>query len=316
MDIDNTEICEEIVFESNSKAAEIYGPNNLYLTMLEHSFDVVLQVRGHVLVVCGKQDAVRQTQEVIAQLWEKQQKDILITQEEVQAALRFASQKQAQTNMDIYFRTRKKKIYPRSPKQAILMENMRHHDLCFAAGPAGTGKTWLAVARAVEALLEGEVERIILTRPAVEAGEKIGFLPGDMQEKVDPYLRPLYDAMNDMMPKDFLEKRLASEEIEIAPLAFMRGRTLKNAFVILDEAQNTTEVQMKMFLTRLGEGSQMVVTGDLSQVDLPAGVKSGLRVAIDKVRHLSAVSVVHFDENDVVRHGLVAQIIEAWKEVT
>lgn len=316
MDIKDTETCEEVVFESNSKAAEIYGPNNLHLTMLEHAFEVLLQVRGHVLAICGTKQAVRQAQEVIAQLWQKQQQGIEITKQEVDASVRFVNTKESQADMSVHFQTRKKKVYPRSPKQAIFMDYMNNNDLTFAVGPAGTGKTWLAVAKAVEALSSGEVERIILTRPALEAGEKIGFLPGDMQEKIDPYLRPLYDAINDMMPKDFLEKRLVSGEIEIAPLAFMRGRTLKNAFVILDEAQNTTEIQMKMFLTRLGEGSCMVVTGDLTQVDLPTGVKSGLRIAIDKIRNLSSVAVVHFDERDVVRHDLVARIIEAWREVT
>ena len=183
----------------------------------------------------------------------------------------------------------------------------------YAAGAAGTGKTYLAVAKAVERLVSGDVERIILSRPAVEAGEQLGFLPGDMREKVDPYLRPLYDALHDMMPGQQVQKRLESGEIEVAPLAFMRGRTLANAFVILDEAQNTTAVQMKMFLTRLGENSRMVITGDLSQVDLPRGTRSGLRDAREALSQVDAIRFIRFADSDVVRHPLVAKIVHAYR---
>ena len=190
---------------------------------------------------------------------------------------------------------------------------MRHHDLVFGLGPAGTGKTYLAVAIAVSMLLEEQIERIILTRPAVEAGEHLGFLPGALEEKVDPYMRPMYDALYDMMPGDRVVRRRDAGEIEVAPLAYMRGRTLSNACIILDEAQNTTTVQMKMFLTRLGENSRMVVTGDPSQVDLPAGTRSGLRDAIEVLRGIDSIKIIEFSADDVVRHPLVATIVRAYE---
>jgi phosphate starvation-inducible PhoH-like protein len=189
---------------------------------------------------------------------------------------------------------------------------MRENELVFGLGPAGTGKTYLAVAAAIDLLMGGQVERVILSRPAVEAGERLGFLPGDLRDKVDPYLRPIFDALNDMLPADQIAKRLASGEIEVAPIAFMRGRTLARAFVILDEAQNTTPVQMKMFLTRLGEGSRMVVTGDPSQVDLPTGARSGLSDALEALRDVENIAIVRFTEKDVVRHPLVARIVGAY----
>jgi phosphate starvation-inducible PhoH-like protein len=208
--------------------------------------------------------------------------------------------------------TRKRHIAARSTVQADYMRAMDTRELVFGLGPAGTGKTYLAVAKAVSMMIKGEVDRIILSRPAVEAGERLGFLPGDMRDKIDPYLRPLYDALHDMLPGDQVAKRLAAGDIEVAPLAFMRGRTLANSFVILDEAQNTTPVQMKMFLTRLGEHSRMVVTGDLSQIDLPAGSRSGLRDALDVLEKVPSIGVVRFTDRDVVRHGLVAEIVRAY----
>jgi len=209
-------------------------------------------------------------------------------------------------------RTRKGTIGARTPTQASYMEALAGHDLVFALGPAGTGKTYIAVAQAVAMLASGRVERIVLSRPAVEAGERLGFLPGDLREKVDPYLRPLYDALHDMLPADQVARRIANGEIEIAPLAFMRGRTLAHCYVILDEAQNTTPVQMKMMLTRLGEGARMVVTGDLTQVDLPPGTPSGLGDALDTLEGVAGIGVVRFTEHDVVRHPLVARIVEAY----
>lgn len=215
---------------------------------------------------------------------------------------------------EIVLKTKKRYIYPRSATQAKYITEMMQNELVFGLGPAGTGKTYLAVALAVSMMLEGAVDKIILSRPAVEAGENLGFLPGDLKEKVDPYLRPLYDALYEMLPAEQVDKKLALGEIEIAPLAFMRGRTLSNAFVILDEAQNTTPMQMKMFLTRLGENSRMVVNGDLSQVDLPRGVISGLRDALDTLKGISNIGSVTFSANDVVRHGLVAKIVKAYEE--
>jgi len=209
--------------------------------------------------------------------------------------------------------TRKRHIFPRSPTQTAYIRALQEHELVFGLGPAGTGKTYLAVAMAVAMMLAGRVDRIILSRPAVEAGERLGYLPGDLREKVDPYLRPLYDALYDMLPADQVAKRLASGEIEIAPLAFMRGRTLANSFVILDEAQNTTPVQMKMFLTRLGENGRMVVTGDPSQVDLPRGAVSGLSEAQEILRRVEGVAFIRFTDKDVVRHPMVTRIVRAYE---
>lgn len=211
-------------------------------------------------------------------------------------------------------RTKKRVILPRSPTQGRYISELLKNELVFGLGPAGTGKTYLAVAVAVTMLLEGRVDRIILSRPAVEAGERLGFLPGDMREKIDPYLRPLYDALYDMLPPERVVKGLESGEIEVAPLAFMRGRTLANAFVILDEAQNTSPVQMKMLLTRLGENSRLVVTGDLSQIDLPLGVPSGLRDALDILDGVDGISFVRFNEADVVRHPLVTKVVRAYAQ--
>ncbi len=210
--------------------------------------------------------------------------------------------------------TRRGAVAARSPGQAAYMEALASHDLVFGVGPAGTGKTYLAVAQAVAMLQAGKVDRIVLSRPAVEAGERLGFLPGDMKEKVDPYLRPLYDALHDMMPAEQVVRRMGNGEIEVAPLAFMRGRTLAHCYAILDEAQNTSPVQMKMWLTRMGEGTRMVVTGDLSQVDLPGGTRSGLRDALDTLEGLSGIRVVRFDKRDVVRHPLVAAIVDAYDQ--
>ena len=210
-------------------------------------------------------------------------------------------------------RTRRKIIRPRSAGQKAYLDALAENELVFGIGPAGTGKTYLAVAHGIALLLAGEVERLILSRPAVEAGEQLGFLPGDMKEKVDPYLRPLYDALHDMLTPQRAQRMMADGTIEIAPLAFMRGRTLSHACVILDEAQNTTAMQMKMFLTRLGEGARMVITGDLSQIDLPAGVTSGLRDAVEKLADVEGVAVVRFSDADIVRHPLVARIVEAYE---
>ena len=209
--------------------------------------------------------------------------------------------------------TRRGAVGPRSPGQSTYMEMLARHEMVFGIGPAGTGKTYLAVAQAVAMLQAGRVDRIVLSRPAVEAGERLGFLPGDLKEKVDPYLRPLYDALNDMMPGDQVIRRMATGEIEVAPLAFMRGRTLAHAFVILDEAQNTTPVQMKMFLTRMGEGTRMVITGDLSQIDLPPGQRSGLRDALDTLEGIPTIGITRFGVRDVVRHPLVAAIVDAYE---
>jgi phosphate starvation-inducible PhoH-like protein len=247
---------------------------------------------------------------VLASLYERLRRGWPVEIADVDAAMRMCGLGAETTGRAII--TRKRHIQARSPVQADYMAAMDRHELVFGLGPAGTGKTYLAVAKAVSMMIKGEVDRIILSRPAVEAGERLGFLPGDLREKVDPYLRPLYDALHDMLPGDQVSKKLVAGDIEVAPLAFMRGRTLANSFVILDEAQNTTAVQMKMFLTRLGEHSRMVVTGDLSQIDLPPGTKSGLKDALEVLSGVPDIGFVQFTDRDVVRHGLVTRIVRAY----
>ena len=266
--------------------------------------------------ISGPEDQAEAAYDVLTSLYNQAKKGREIDAAEVDGALRMKisgnGNGKAINADDFAVKTQKRQIGPRSPQQAVYLEAIDKADLVFGLGPAGTGKTYLAVAKAVESLINGEIDRIILSRPAVEAGEQLGFLPGDMREKVDPYLRPLYDALHDMLPENQVAKKMENGEIEIAPLAFMRGRTLADAFVILDEAQNTTAVQMKMFLTRLGENASMVITGDLSQVDLPSGVRSGLRDAVEILDGVKGVSFVRFTEADVVRHPLVARIVKAY----
>ena len=316
-------------FEENALLPDLYGEHNRNLARMEQMLEVTIHERGNQLVVVGDPEDVNRTKDVLASLYNRLKQDMIVGAQEVDGAIRMAidgdqaphvketrrKAKAALPDTAMVVKTRKKHISPRSSLQATYLRDIDANELVFGIGPAGTGKTYLAVAKAVEALTTGEVDRIILSRPAVEAGEQLGFLPGDMQEKVDPYLRPIYDALYDMMPQDQVDKRMEKGEIEIAPLAFMRGRTLAHAFVILDEAQNTTAAQMKMFLTRLGEGSRMVVTGDLSQVDLPHGVRSGLRDAMETLDNVKGVSVIRFGEKDVVRHHLVKRIVHAYDKV-
>ena len=298
-------------FEDNQLVRQLVGPHHSFLAKIEAELGVVIHARGNQLHVEGAPPDVERALALLDGLYARLERGEPIGLGEVGAALKTpsAALERAQPAITI----RQRRIATRSPRQAEYIEAIDRHDLVFGLGPAGTGKTYLAVAKAVERLVGGQVDRIILSRPAVEAGEQLGFLPGNMRDKVDPYLRPLYDALHDMMPAAQVAKRLESGEIEVAPLAFMRGRTLANAFVILDEAQNTTAVQMKMFLTRLGENAQMVITGDLSQVDLPKGTRSGLRHALDVLRDLEGVAFIHFSEADVVRNPLVARIVRAYE---
>lgn len=295
-------------FDDNGLLHMLFGPGNAHLARIERRTGIRLASRGNTLSLSGAPDAVEMASLALDDLYRRLRDGQPVDLADVDAALRM-------TGFDgerIVFVTRKRRIHPQTPGQAVYMEAMERHELTFGVGPAGTGKTYLAVAKGVAMMQAGEVDRIILSRPAVEAGERLGFLPGDLREKVDPYLRPLYDALHDMMPSDQVARRLAAGDIEVAPLAFMRGRTLGNAFVILDEAQNTTPAQMKMFLTRLGEHARMVVTGDLSQVDLPAGVTSGLKDALEVLAGVPNVGVVTFTDRDVVRHALVADIVAAY----
>ncbi|TAL02828.1 MAG: PhoH family protein [Rhodospirillaceae bacterium] len=291
---------------------QLVGPHNANLLRLEERLGVVLRNRGNTIIIEGAARAAADAQTALRRLYGRLENGQPVERGDVDGSARMAASEIQGDAPELAIRTRKKHVVPRSPGQRAYFEALASHDLVFAIGPAGTGKTYLAVAQAVAMKLAGEVDRIILSRPAVEAGERLGFLPGDMREKVDPYLRPLYDALFDMLPGDTVSKLLASGEIEVAPLAFMRGRTLANSFIILDEAQNTTPVQMKMFLTRLGEHARMVVTGDLSQVDLPRGVRSGLEDAIGIVGNIRGVGRVNFTHRDVVRHDLVTRIVEAY----
>ncbi len=310
----------EINFElfNNTLVQQLVGPQDNNLRLIEKILGVEIGSFGNQMNIKGSAEAIEQAKTAIDVLYNKVSKGITINEEEVKAAIRIsggeADSAAAQDLSNIVLKTKKRHIYPRSATQALYIQEMMKNELVFGLGPAGTGKTYLAVALAVSMMLEGRIDKIILSRPAVEAGENLGFLPGDLKEKVDPYLRPLYDALYEMLPAEQVDKKIALGEIEIAPLAFMRGRTLSNAFVILDEAQNTTPMQMKMFLTRLGENSRMVVNGDLSQVDLPRGTVSGLRDALDVLNGTPNISSVRFSAADVVRHGLVAKIVKAYEE--
>lgn len=310
----------EINFElfNNTLVQQLVGPQDNNLRLIEKILGVEIGSFGNQMNIKGSAEAIEQAKTAIDVLYNKVSKGITINEEEVKAAIRIsggeANSAAAQDLSNIVLKTKKRHIYPRSATQALYIQEMMKNELVFGLGPAGTGKTYLAVALAVSMMLEGRIDKIILSRPAVEAGENLGFLPGDLKEKVDPYLRPLYDALYEMLPAEQVDKKIALGEIEIAPLAFMRGRTLSNAFVILDEAQNTTPMQMKMFLTRLGENSRMVVNGDLSQVDLPRGTVSGLRDALDVLNGTPNISSVRFSAADVVRHGLVAKIVKAYEE--
>lgn len=300
-------------FLDNSLVQLLFGPHNSHLEKIERQLGVTLSGRGNAVAMTGPGQSVQEAGQVLDDLYALAKRQGHVETADVDAALKMASHAGPAPN-DHMLRTRKRHIGARTPGQAAYLDALDSHELVFGIGPAGTGKTYLAVAKAVSLMLQGDIDRIILSRPAVEAGERLGFLPGDLKEKIDPYLRPLYDALHDMLPGDQVMKKLASGEIEVAPLAFMRGRTLANSFVILDEAQNTTPVQMKMFLTRMGEHSRMVVTGDSSQVDLPTGARSGLSDAIETLHDVPGVAFVHLTHRDVVRHGLVTEIVRAYDE--
>ena len=309
----------ELEFDDNRLLPQLFGSHNSHLARIEQELEVELRSRGNAVTITGPAVAAEAARNVLSGLYSRLQQGAEIDPAEVDGALRMAeapalSEAPGGSLLpeDLAIQTRKRRILPRSLRQAAYLEAIDNHDLVFGLGPAGTGKTYLAVAKAVESLIRGETDRIVLSRPAVEAGEQLGFLPGDMKDKVDPYLRPLYDALHDMLPANQVAKKIDTGEIEIAPLAFMRGRTLSHSFVILDEAQNTTAVQMKMSLTRLGENARMVVTGDLSQVDLPGGAKSGLRDAVNVLKDVDGVAFVNFTAKDVIRHQLVSRIVEAY----
>jgi phosphate starvation-inducible protein PhoH and related proteins len=311
----------ELEFDQPYLLGPLFGDYDRHLVMIEDRLGVNVSARGNRVMIEGEPDAAARAREVLTGLYNRLDQGQDVDAAAVEAVIGMAAQpaldgiinEEVSSPPRVMIRTRKKTIVPRSPVQTVYMEALGRDDMIFALGPAGTGKTYLAVAQAVQMLITGQVDRLILSRPAVEAGERLGFLPGDMKEKVDPYLRPLYDALYDMLPTEQVERRITSGEIEIAPIAFMRGRTLNDAFIILDEAQNTTPQQMKMFLTRFGMRARMVICGDPNQTDLPRGVESGLADAVAKLEGIPKLSMVRFGASDVVRHPLVGKIVEAYE---
>lgn len=310
-------------FDDNRLLPALYGDFDRHLARIEQLLGVTVASRGNSIIITGDAAPGQIASAALKSLYKRLADGLEVALAEVDAAVRLgrSAAEEGTTGVaelgggKLVIRTPKRHISPRSAGQQRYIRGLLDSELAFGLGPAGTGKTYLAVAMAVSMLTSGRIDRIILSRPAVEAGERLGFLPGDMRDKIDPYLRPLYDALYDMMPPEQVDRRLETGEIEVAPLAFMRGRTLSNAYVILDEAQNATPVQMKMFLTRLGENARMVVTGDLSQIDLPRGVTSGLRHAIRTLDGVPGVSTTHLHAEDVVRHELVSRIVNAYEAV-
>ncbi|RKF17273.1 PhoH family protein [Roseovarius spongiae] len=315
---------ETVEFPDNYLLIDLCGEHDRNLAEIERTLGVQILRRGNQLTVYGEADQVAETMEVLRALYERLEAGRAVERGDVDRELRMngpedetgaraGDQFEMFRDGRVEIKTRKKLVEPRTDAQRAYVRALYRNELAFGIGPAGTGKTYLAVAVGVSMFIDGHVDRIILSRPAVEAGEKLGYLPGDMKDKVDPYMQPLYDALNDFLPGKQLAKLVEEKKIEIAPLAFMRGRTLSNAFVVLDEAQNATTMQMKMFLTRLGEGSRMVVTGDRTQIDLPRGATSGLHDAERLLKSIPNIAFNYFTAKDVVRHPLVAAIIEAYE---
>ncbi|EOQ28028.1 MULTISPECIES: PhoH family protein [Bacillus] len=306
--------------ENTNEAIALFGVNDAHLKVIERELNVSIVTRGETVYASGAVETVTLVEKILQQLLVVIRKGVSITERDVAYAIQLAQQGKIAQFEELYeeeiFKTAKgKSIRVKTMGQRRYIHAMKKNDIVFGIGPAGTGKTYLAVVMAVRALKQGYVKKIILTRPAVEAGESLGFLPGDLKEKVDPYLRPLYDALHDILGQEYTQRMMERGVIEIAPLAYMRGRTLDDSFVILDEAQNTTGAQIKMFLTRLGFSSKMVITGDPSQVDLPKGVKSGLSLASNILSGVSGLSFITLEQTDVVRHPLVQRIIEAYDKM-
>ena len=311
----------EIEFDEPTVLGTLFGQFDANLVHIENRLGVYISARGNKVQIEGPEDAVARARDVLKRMHERLEQGHDLDSGAVEALITMSAEPTLEgiitgesDGPPVMIRTRKKTIVPRSAMQIDYMRALLKNDIIFALGPAGTGKTYLAVAQAVSQRMTGSVQRLILSRPAVEAGERLGFLPGDMKEKVDPYLRPIYDALYDCMPPEQVERRIASGEIEIAPIAFMRGRTLADAFVILDEAQNTTPAQMKMFLTRFGQNSRMVICGDPKQVDIPGGdSQSGLADAVRRLEGVDGISMIRFTAEDVVRHPIVGRIVDAYE---
>ena len=309
-----------VAFDDNRLASALFGQYGQNLALIERRLGVVAEQRGNHVTIAGSRDGCEQARRVLEGLYDELKRGHDLSTGDVEGAIRLAIAQGSLFDFDAAasrasfeeINLRKRPVRARTPGQDAYIRALRRNAMVFGVGPAGTGKTWLAVAHAIALFERKEVDRIILSRPAVEAGERLGFLPGDMREKVDPYLRPIYDALFDLMDARIVERALQTGEIEIAPLAFMRGRTLANAVIILDEAQNTTSMQMKMFLTRLGENSRMIVTGDPSQVDLPVGQTSGLAEAVRLLADVEGIGRIVFTHEDVIRHELVGKIVAAY----
>ncbi len=299
----------------NNFLSNLFGVDDKNIQIIEKINNVKIKYRGNKIKIIGSKISIKDTKDEILLLFEEARKGIDIDEDKIMETRSIKMLEiDSEDQMNLFFQTKKRKILPRSDNQKNYFQLLNSKDIVFAYGPAGTGKTFLAVAKAVSSLQQGLVNKIILSRPAVEAGEKLGFLPGDLKDKVDPFLRPIYDALYEMMPFDQVEKKIANNTIEIAPIAFMRGRTLENCYIILDEAQNTTKIQMKMFLTRLGKNSKMVVVGDNTQIDLISKNDSGLIDASKKLKNINDIGFIELDKRDVVRHEIVRKIINAYEE--
>jgi len=310
-----TNISLKIEFDDNSILSSLFGIADKNIQLLEKLNNVKIDYRGNIVKIAGNKKAIQETKLTLEKLFVEAKNGVEIDEDKIKDTRSLLSLKVGDNSQfDLFIQTKKRKIVARSKNQQKYIELLKNKNIVFAIGPAGTGKTFLAVAKAVSYLQKGKVKKIILSRPAVEAGEKLGFLPGDLKDKVDPYLRPIYDALYEMIPYDQVEKKISNGIIEIAPIAFMRGRTLEDCYIILDEAQNTTKIQMKMFLTRLGKNSKMVIAGDKTQIDLVTKNESGLLDAEQKLQNLNDIGLMYLKQQDVVRHDLVKKIINAYEK--
>jgi phosphate starvation-inducible PhoH-like protein len=304
-----------INLENRDEALLLFGNRDVYLRMIKDSLGVRLVARGDTIQIEGDEEAVQRTERAFQQLRQQLRHQNQLSPEDVRSILDIVQQGGERVSpQNLTVQNMGRFVRPRSDGQARYIQAMRESDVTLCVGPAGTGKSYLAVGMAVNLLRQGTAKRIVLVRPAVEAGERLGYLPGDLREKINPYLRPLFDALNEMMEPEQVRRYIENDIIEIAPLAYMRGRTLNNAVIILDEGQNTSVPQMKMFLTRMGQNSKIIVTGDITQVDLPRTMRSGLIDAVNRLRNIPRLAIVHLDQNDIVRHPLVQRIVQAYEE--
>ncbi len=302
-----------IEFEDNSILRIMFGVFHKNLEIIEKKLNVILAPRGNVISINGSVKNILITKNTLSELYERAKVSEIIEKKDVESIIQNMKENKKNNNSSkISIKTPKKEIWPRTNGQIKFIKEILNKKIVFVIGPAGTGKTFISVSHAVSMLTSGFVDKIIISRPVVEAGEKLGFLPGDIKEKIDPYLRPIYDSLDENLPKDNVAKLIENQKIEIAPIAYLRGRTLNNSYIILDEAQNTSPIQMKMFLTRFGEHSKMVITGDITQIDLPSKNKSGLKDAINNLKKINDISFVYLTEKDVVRHFLVQKIVKAY----